>query len=373
VVNVPWFFIMHRLSIALMARSRGVEVHIACGEGAGREDIEAAGLPFHRLPLTRRSFAPWRDLKTIAALARLYVELRPDVVHHVTLKPVVFGSIAARMARVPGVVNAFAGLGHAFGGTSWLGRLRRRAIQHLIGLALKLPRQKVVFENGDDRALLASARLVPAEDSVVIAGVGIDTDEYSASEEPAAPVRVLMAGRMLREKGVLYFVEAARRLNQRGVMARFVLAGVPDPFSPGSVTEEELTSWSREGIVEWLGFRRDMSQVVRSAHIVCLPTYYREGVPRILMEGAASGRPLVATDMPGCREIVQDGINGLLIPPHDVAALEAALEKLITDRALRARLGAGGRSIAVQHFALARVLEQFWGLYRAVGLTEPDA
>jgi glycosyltransferase involved in cell wall biosynthesis len=174
----------------------------------------------------------------------------------------------------------------------------------------------------------------------------------------------------LREKGVLYFVDAARRLKKRGLIARFLLVGVPDPFNPGSITEDELKAWSSEGIVEWLGFHRDMPQVVRAAHVVCLPTYYREGLPRILMEGAASGRPLVTTDMPGCRDIVQDGINGFLVPPHDVEALEVALEKLITDAGLRARLGAAGRNIAEQRFGLPRVLEQFWELYLAAGLPE---
>lgn len=370
VVNVPWFFVMHRMSVALMAQARGVDVHIACGEGAGREDIEAAGLQFHPLPLTRASFAPWSDACSVAALVRLYRELRPDVVHHVTLKPVIFGSIAARVAGVRGVINAFSGLGHAFGGVSSPARMRRWAIQRLIAMSLKLPRQKAVFENQDDRELLIGTRSVTREESLVIAGVGVDTEEFFASAEPATPVCVLMACRMLREKGVLYFVEAARRLKKRGVVARFLLVGAPDPFNRGSITEDELRAWSREGIVEWQGYQRDMPQVVRAAHILCLPTYYREGVPRILMEGAASGRALVTTDMPGCRDIVQDGVNGFVVPPHDVEALEAALERLITDAALRARLGAAGRTIAEQHFGLPRVLEQFWALYLAIGLQE---
>ncbi len=368
VVNVPWFFVMHRLPIALMARSRGVDVHIACGEGEGREGIEAAGLPFHRLPLTRAPFAPWSDARTVAALVRLYRELQPDVVHHVTLKPVILGSIAARISGVTGVINAFAGLGHAFGGVSSAARLRRRAIERLIAISLKLPRQKAVFENHDDRDLLIEGGSVTREASLVIAGVGVDTKEFFASAEPPAPVCVLMASRMLRAKGVQYFVDAARRLKIRGVAARFLLVGAPDPFNPGSITEDELTAWSREGIVEWLGFRRDMPQVVRDAHIVCLPTYYREGVPRILLEGAASGRPLVTTNMPGCRDIVRHGINGLVVPPRDVEALEMALEKLIVDAGLRTRLGAAGRIIAEQQFGLPLVLEQFWELYLAMGL-----
>jgi glycosyltransferase involved in cell wall biosynthesis len=370
VVNVPWFFVMHRMPIAVMARSCGVDVHIACGEGTGAEDIKAAGFPFHRLPLTRKPFAPLRDAMTVVALVRLYRELKPDVVHHVTIKPIVLGSIAARVVGIPGVINAFAGLGFVFIGSTWFARARRWAIQRLIAWSIKLPMQRAVFENEEDRALLTAARVVPRNESHVIAGVGVDTDVFLPAAEPPPPVKVLMAGRMLREKGVLYFVEAARRLKARGVVARFLLVGTPDPFSPGAIMDTELKAWSREGIVDWLGFRSDMPQVVRDAHILCLPTYYREGVPRILLEGAASGRPLVTTDMPGCRDIVKDGINGIVVPPHDVDALAAALEKLVCDADVRARFGTAGRILVEQHFALRNVLQQFWALYVRLGLSE---
>src|SRR5262249_29987808 len=158
---------------------------------------------------------------------------------------------------------------------------------------------------------------VQGERAIVIAGVGVDTTEYHPTIEPAGPVRIVLASRMIREKGIEYFVEAARRLKFNGAHARFVLVGTPDPFNPSNLSEDQLRSWDREGIVEWQGFRRDMPRVLQEAHVVCLPTYYREGVPRILIEAAASGRPLVATDMPGCRDIVQNGVNGFTVPIHD--------------------------------------------------------
>jgi glycosyltransferase involved in cell wall biosynthesis len=363
VVNVPWFFVMHRLPIALMARERGAEVHIACGEGEGAEDIVSLGLPFHRLPLTRRPLAPVRDLRTIWALSRLYKQLRPDVVHHVTLKPVIYGSIAARIARVPAVVNAFAGLGYTFSSSSLLGRLRQGVARRLLASALRLPRQAVVFENNDDRLLLSEAGAVPVECATVISGVGVDTTEYRPTAEPPGPVRVVLASRMLREKGVEYFVAAARKLKASGSDARFILVGTPDPDNPGSLSNEQLRAWHSEGIVEWQGFRRDMPRVLQEAHIVCLPTYYREGVPRILMEGASCGRPLVATNMHGCRDIVQDEVNGLLVPPHDVVGLTKALQRLVDDPELRMRFGSASRALVERQFALPRVLDQFWQLY----------
>jgi glycosyltransferase involved in cell wall biosynthesis len=363
VTNVSWFFVMHRLPIALMARDRGMDVHVACGEGAGAGDIVAAGLPFYSLPLTRKPFAPFRDLRTIWALTRLYRRLKPDVVHHVTLKPIMYGSIAARIAGVPAVVNAFAGLGFTFSGVSTLARYRQYLIRCILRWSLKLRRQAVVFENNDDRELLAEAGVVSLGQSQVISGVGVDTSEYMSTPESAGPVCVLLASRMLREKGVGYFVEAARLLKSRGVIARFVLVGTPDSFNPGSIPESQLQAWNEEGVIEWRGFQGDMPRVLQEAHIVCLPTYYREGVPRILMEGAACGRALVATNTPGCRDIVRNGINGLLVPTHDVEALGAALELLIRDGELRSRMGAAGRKLVEQEFALPHVLDQFWTLY----------
>jgi glycosyltransferase involved in cell wall biosynthesis len=359
---------MHRLPIALMARSHGADVQIACGQGEGREAIEAAGLPFHRLPLTRAPFAPWSDVRTIGSLVRLYRVLEPDLVHHVTLKPVLFGSIAARLARVPGVINNFAGLGSAFSGESRGKRLRRRIVERGLALAMKLPRQWAVFENEDDRLQLVGARVVSDRETLVIPGIGVDIDEYSPSPEPAGPVRVLMACRMVREKGVFQFVEAARLLKDRGLGARFLLAGAPDAFNPGGISKEQLRVWHQEGTVEWLGFRRDMPQLLSDSHIVCLPSYYREGVPRILIEAASCGRPLVGTDMPGCRDIVRHGSNGFLVPARDAKALALALEKLCTDAALRAEFGAAGRRLVEQGFALPGILKKFRELYASAGL-----
>ena len=366
VVNVPWFFVMHRLPIASMARERGVDVHIACGEGEGAEDITAQGFPFHRLPLTRRTLAPLRDAQTVAALVKLYRRLQPDIVHHVTLKPVIYGSMAARIAKVPAVVNAFAGLGYTFIGDSAAARLRRWTIQKLLTGALRLPRQAVVFENKDDLLLLTRAGVIPADRARVIAGVGVDTNIYTEAEESRGPVRVVFASRMLREKGVEYFVQAARQLRSKGIRAQFALVGMPDSFNPGSISEKQLRAWHEEGVVTWEGFRRDMPRVLQEAHVVCLPTYYREGVPRILLEAAACGRPIVTTDMAGCRDIVEHEVNGLIVAPHDVSGLATALERLIADRALRSRFGIASRDLVERRFALPRVLDEFWQLYSSL-------
>lgn len=371
VVNVPWFFVMHRLSIALMARERGADVHVACGEGEGAEDIIAQGFEFHRIPMTRTPIAPWQDLRSLRALRQLYVRIRPDIVHHVTLKPVIYGSLAARLAGVPAVVNAFAGLGYTFVGGSFAARVRQCIIRRMLAAALRLKRQVVVFENMDDLQLLSNLGAVPREHAVVIPGVGVDTSVYQARPEPPPPIRVLFASRMLREKGVEHFVEAAGRLRERGCDARFLLAGTPDPFNPGSVPGEQLSRWHEEGSIEWMGFQQDMPRTIQEAHIVCLPTYYREGVPRILLEGASCARPLVTTDMPGCRDIVRHEVNGLIVKPHDVDGLVAALERLISDGQLRLRLGAASRTLVDEQFTLPRIMDEFWKLYSQLRVAPP--
>jgi glycosyltransferase involved in cell wall biosynthesis len=363
VVNVAWFFAMHRLSIARMAREAGMDVHVACGEGSGEDAVIAAGFPFHRLPFSRAPYELHRDLASIPAFVALYRRLRPDIVHHVTLKPIVYGTLAARLAGVPGVVNSFAGLGYTFVGTDLRARLRRAALERVLRLARLHPNQRVIVENEDDLRLLRASGAVSAANSSALPGVGVDLREYEPVPESPGRPAVLFASRMLREKGVEQFVEAARRLRAAGNGARFVLAGTPDPSNPGSIDEAQLRAWAASGDVEWLGFTSDMPALLRSVHVVCLPTYYREGVPRILLEGAAAGRPLVTTTMPGCTDICRHESNGLLVPPRDVVALAAALERLLADAALRARYGAAGRALVEREFALDIVLARLRGLY----------
>jgi glycosyltransferase involved in cell wall biosynthesis len=366
VANVSWFFVMHRLPIALMARERGADVHVACGEGPGAEDIMAHGFPFHPLPMSRKAFTPFRDLRAIGSLADLYRKLQPEIVHHVTLKPVIYGSIAARLAGTAAMVNAFAGLGYAFADTSAIGLVRRYVIETLLALSVRHPKQRVVFENRDDYQLLTQRGSIPSKQAMVISGIGVDTSQYQPGSEADRELSVVFASRMLREKGVEYFVEAARRLRARGIGARFMLIGVPDPTNPGSIAEGQLSAWHHEGVIEWHGFRRDMPQVLQRASVVCLPTFYREGVPRILIEAAACGLPLIATDMPGCRDIVRPEINGLLVRPHDVSGLADAMERLLRDHDLRRRFGAESRRIAEAEFAVEKVLDSFWDVYSAL-------
>ena len=364
-VNDAGFFLSHRLPIAQAAAAAGYEVHVATAPGPAVARVRAAGLTHHAVPMSRRGLNPLAALRTILSLARLYRRLRPDLVHHVTGKPVLLGGLAGRLARVPAVVSAVSGLGFLFIAQGWRAALLRGAVEAGYRLALKRPGARAIFQNPEDRRRFLDQGLLEAEAAVTIKGSGVDIARFAPSKEPAGPPLAVLPARMLRDKGVAEFVEAARALRGAGIEARFALVGDSDPGNPTAIPEARLRAWHDEGAVEWWGFRDDMPAVLTGAHIVCLPSY-REGLPKSLIEAAASARPIVSCDVPGCREIARDGETALLVPPRDAGALAEALRRLIQDRELRRRLGARGRALAEAEFSLERVVAETLALYRAL-------
>ena len=361
-VNIPRFFVTHRLPLALAAREAGYEVHVASSmdDSANIERIRAAGLPFHPLPLRQHSTQPWQELATLNSVTRLYRRLRPDLVHQVAIKAVVYGGLAARLSGVAAEVNALSGLGHIFTADGLKAATLRTGLHAAFRLALGHPNSRTIFQNPDDRDLFLRAGLLKADRAVVIRGSGVDLQRFVPQPEaPGLPV-ILYAGRLIWPKGIGDFVEAARRLQGK---ARFAIAGIAEPDNPAAVPLDQLASWQQQGLIDWLGHHEDMPQVLAQAHIVCLPSAYGEGVPRVLIEAAACARPIVSTDTPGCREITRQEENGLLLPPHDVDGLCQALERLIGDAELRQRFGAAGRRIAEAEFSLQQVNRETLALY----------
>ena len=359
-VTEDWYFCSHRLPLARVARQRGFDVTVVTRIGAHGGTLADAGLRVVPFDFARGSVNPLREARTIAGLIRVYRRERPDVVHHVAMKPVLYGSIAATLAGRPRVINAVAGLGWISSQHAGKAAGRRALVRRALGSLLRSG--TTIVQNPDDERFLVEAG-VPASRISRIAGAGVDLDHFAPAPEPAGIPCVVLAARLLRDKGVADFVAAARLLRGRGVRARFVLAGSPDHANPSSISEGEIVDWVESGVVEHLGRVRDMAPVLAASHIACLPSYYGEGIPKTLIEAAAAGRPVVTTDMPGCREVVTDGDNGLLVPPRDPASLADALDKLIGDAALRRRMGAAGRSRAVASFGLAQVTEQTLALY----------
>jgi glycosyltransferase involved in cell wall biosynthesis len=308
----------------------------------------------------RRRTNPLAEIGTIQEIARHYRALKPDIVHHVALKPTLYGSMAARYVGVRNIVNAPVGMGFVFTSDSAKSRTLRPVVTAALRVLLNPRGSKIVFENRDDRREFIARGAAREADSVVIRGAGIDIATFAPSPEPPPPITVVLVARMLWDKGVGEFVGAARAL--RSPNRRFLLAGTGDPQNPESISEDELRSWHDEGIVEWLGHRTDIPAVLAHAHIACLPSY-REGLPKSLLEALAAGLPVVTTDVPGCRETVTDGVNGLLVPPRDANALAAALWTLIEDADLRRQFGAAGRQRAETEFASSIVIAQTLKLY----------
>lgn len=366
VVNDADFFVSHRLAVAVAARDAGYDVHVATAPGTGAREIVRAGLTHHAVPMSRSGRNPVGELRAFNALLRLMLALKPDLVHLVTIKPVLYGGIAARLSKVPGVVVAISGLGHLFSPDEARAVLLRTIIAPLYRFALGHRNLRVIFQNVADREALSKLASLPAAKAVMIRGSGVELDRYRHLPEPPAPLTVVFASRLLKTKGVAEFVAAARLLRQRGHTARFWLSGSVDPGNPMTVAEDELERWRQEGDIEILGHRSDIPEVFAQAHVVVLPSYYGEGVPKVLLEAAACGRPVVTTDHPGCRDAVEADVTGLLVPVRDAASLADAIERLLLDSDLRQAMGAAGRRMAEREFGIEGVVSKHLRIYRTL-------
>lgn len=363
VVNTPGFFLSHRLPIALAAQLCGYIVEVATAKGPEARDIEQYGFRHHIIPFARSGQNPLGEARVILKLIMLFRQSSPDIVHLVTIKPVLYGGIAARLTRIPAVVAAVSGLGTVFIANSPLARLRRWIVSRLYLSALRHHRLAVIFQNLDDRDKLLRLNVLNESHPRLIRGSGVDLAEYSLVPEPSGIPVVVMASRLLKDKGVVEFVEAARILRERSVDVEMRLIGLPDPGNPTSVTNEDLERWKREGCVQLLGFRNDISKQYAAANIVCLPSYYGEGLPKTLIEAAACGRAVVTTDHPGCRDAIIPGQTGLLVSVRNAAVLADAIQDLIEDAELRRQMGKAGRALAEDAFAIEKVVDQHLQIY----------
>ncbi len=342
-VNDPAFFLSHRLPIAQTARSQGFNVLVATPPGAAVAEIMNAGFPHIAFPLSRWGINPIQEFRTCFALWRIYRRLQPDLVHHVTIKPVIYGSFAARFSPVKGIVNALPGLGHVFSSRGVGAYIRKIIVRNLYRLAFRLKNLRVIFQNTADRNQAVSDGFVAENAAALIRGSGVDITHFTPSDEPTGRPIVILPCRLLNAKGVKFFVEAAHILQSRGHHPLFKVIGDHIEGHPDSISTRDLEKWKSDGLVHFVGYSPDMATEYRESNIVCLPTVYGEGVPKTLLEAAACARVIVASDIPGCREIVEHNSNGFLVPPFDSQALARALESLLIDPALRERMGENGR------------------------------
>ncbi|WP_295396403.1 glycosyltransferase family 4 protein [uncultured Thiodictyon sp.] len=361
--NTEWYLYNFRRGLAAALRDAGHEVLLVSPPGPYGERLRELGFRWIAVPMQRRSLNPLRELALVLWLRRLAVRERVELIHNFTIKCVVYGSLAARFGTGIRRVNAVAGMGYVFISNHWKMRLLRPALRALMRLALGGRDARLILQNPDDVVLFELAGLVDSAAVRLIQGSGVDCRRFvPGTRRREGRFRVLLPARLLWDKGLGEFVEAARLLRADGCAIDLLLAGDPDPGNPASVSETVVWGWVEEGLVEWLGHVEDMPRLFHSVDAVVLPSY-REGLPKGLIEAGACGLPLVTTDVPGCREVVTDEVDGLLVPVRDAAALAAAIRRLANDPALCARLGAAARETALTRFDERIVIEATLAVY----------
>jgi glycosyltransferase involved in cell wall biosynthesis len=362
--NRSQYFISHRLPLALAVRDQLAEVHVTTLSRRDEdiETISSSGMVFHRLSHNSNDRSVIRPLMLAFGLARLFKDLRPDLIHVFTLKAMCVGGLPLLLGNKSTVLMTVTGLGYAFTSRTFKARLLGTAVSIIMPPLFKRVGDDFIFQNQDDLAFFNDQFRIDRERLFLIRGSGVDIGKYPLlSEKPGTPV-IILVSRMLRDKGIVEFVEAARRLKREGIRARFVLVGDPDPENPAGIPVSQLKEWNESGVVEWRGYCHDVVTLFSEAHIICLPSY-REGAPKVLIEAASCGKPIVTTDVSGCHEVVRHNQNGLLVPPRDSHALADALRTLIRDPELRISMGQKGRAFAESELSLDKVICENFKLY----------
>ena len=362
--NTEWYLYNFRRTLALALRDAGHEVLLLSPPGPYAEKLQALGLRWMPVPMARRSLNPFRELALVLWLRQLMRQERVDLVHGFTIKGAVYGSLAARLAGVSARVNGIDGLGYVFASNDLKARLLRPLVRTMLRLALNGKNSRLILLNPDDVTLFQQAGLVESDRVRMIPGAGVDCSRFASGGQrvDGKPLRVLMAARLLWDKGLAEYVVAARLLKAQGRQIHFLLAGTPDPGNPKSVPEETVRGWVDEGLIDWLGHVGDMAALLATVHVVALPSY-REGLPTTLTEGAACSLPLITTDVPGCREVVTHEVDGLLVPVRNAEALALAIACLDDDPVLAARLGAAARAKVLMQFDEQIVIKRTMAVY----------
>lgn len=363
IVNVDWFFLSHRKDIALAAQEAGWDVTIVTADTGKLKDIEALGLKAINLPMSRSGMNIREELGTMWYLYNLYKREKPDVVHHVGMKTILWGTLAAKFAKVNGVVNAVSGLGGFFAedNKSMLAKVMPKVLR----FSHNRKNMLVIFQNNEDRAMYVKKGIIDDSQARFIKGSGVNLQEFCFTPEPKeGKVKIILTARMIVEKGVFLLTEAAEKLRKDYEdKAEFWLVGGIDDH-PGAITKEQLDTVCDGKYIKWLGYRTDVKELLQQSHIVAFPSYYMEGLPKSLIEACAIGRPIITTKSIGCKDTVDDGLNGFLIAPKEVVPLVEKLRLLIDDAALRQKMGKAAREKAEKEFSLDVVIEKHLSIYQ---------
>ena len=362
VVNVDWFFLSHRKDVALAAKEAGWDVTIVTADTGKLKDVEALGLKVINLPMSRSGMNIVEELKTLNWLRKLYKREKPDVVHHVGMKTILWGTLAAKFRRVHGVVNAISGLGGFFAEDN------KGILAKVMPIVLRFSHARknllCIFQNDDDWGLYVKHGIIKHEQGRFIKGSGVDLNLFCYTPEPSeGKIKVMLTARMIVEKGVFLLTEAAERLRSKyESKVQFLLVGGLDDH-PGAITKEQLDAVCDGEYIQWLGYRTDVRELLKQCHIMAFPSYYMEGLPKSLIEADAIGRPIITSNSVGCKETLVDGYNGFLIQPKDVDALTEKLDLLLSDKELRVKMGKNARKYAEDYFSIEVVKERHLAIY----------
>jgi len=362
IVNDPSYFISHRMPIGVTLLRKGFSVHVA-SPGQCPSVLLDNGFIYHRLKMSRKGSNPIAETMSIWELVRLFKQIKPDLVHLVTIKPYLYGGIAARISGVPSVVSAVAGLGLVFSQNTVKSKFLRIILYQFYNLAFGHKNQTTIFQNPNDRDLLVKWGILSKDKTVVIRGAGVDLAQYPFCDEPSGVPVITFAGRLLRDKGVEEFVEASRLLRARGVKVFFWLIGEPDSGNSNSVTTKQLDEWQKLDLIKYFSYRSDIASLFSQSNMISLPSYYGEGLPKVLVEAAACGRAVITTDHPGCRDAIGPNVTGVLVPIRNVIALADAIEDLINNPEKRKQLGQAGRVLAEKEFSIEKIIDEHMKIY----------
>ena len=365
IVNEDRFFLSHRKEIALAAQGAGWDVTVVCKDTGQFDELRAMGLKVVELPINPTGMNLRQELRTWWFLYILYIKNRDAIVHHVGLKNILWGGLAARFAGVHGVVNAVSGLGALFSGNKM--GMTARGVLAVMRFSNKRKRVKVIFQNQEDKTLFLHHRVVEESQAEFIKGSGVDLNDFRYVPEPESQVlKVVFTARMVREKGVIEVIEAAEKLRRdyEGKVEFWLCGRLA--VNADAVSREEMEARCDGRYIKWLDFQQDIRSVLEQCHIMAFPSYYREGVPKSLIDACAVGRPIVTTDSIGCKDVVDDGVNGFLVPVKDSEALAEKLRILIEDKSLRVRMGKAAREKAEREFAIGKVIEKHLEIYNNI-------
>ena len=365
-VTEDWYFYSHRLPLALGAIKEGYEVYLVTKTINHGNKIKNHGINLISLDINRGKISPFADFILLIKLIKILYHIKPNIVHNVALKPILYGSIAAFITRIPNCINNFAGLGYIFISNSIKAKVANLIIKPIFSLLLNRKNNRSIFQNQDDLDLLVRNKFVNKNCSIIIRGSGVDMSYYKYVPEDNSTNNVILASRLLWDKGIGEFINACKIIMKNNIdNVRFIIVGAVDNQNPSSIKEIDLLKWQKDNIIEWWGYKNNINEVYSDCNIVCLPSY-REGLPKSLIEAAACGRAIITTDVPGCREIVLDGYNGILIPKKNTKQLAIAIQKLLNEPATRNKMGRNGVKHVRDNFTIENIVTQYITLYNSM-------